>query len=175
MKKIKYILITSILIFLLNFPAHFIFNWCKNPFISYLFPTNESIFQHLKMIFTCYFIFYLILCLFNKKLKYNNIFFANLISSLCCIFFFLIIYLPCYIIFGENLIFTIILLFFSIMLGQFVSGFIIYKKLNQYINLIALLVIILILIINSYLTYHPILKMLFYDPLNKTYNIVYKN
>ncbi|MBQ4060942.1 MAG: hypothetical protein IJD46_02825, partial [Bacilli bacterium] len=43
---------SSVIIFLLSALSHFMYDWTNNnEFISMFVPTNESIFQHLKMIF----------------------------------------------------------------------------------------------------------------------------
>ncbi len=175
MKKYLYIIISSIIIFLLNFPAHFAFNFWPVRFISYLFPVNESIFQHMKMIFTCILIFYLILRIFKSRLAYQNLCTAALASALVTITSFLIIYLPVFFIFGENMIFTFILLFLSIAFGQITSYFILSKKDYKYLNYISLFIILIILILNASLTVSPLNNFLFLDKVHKTYGAVYKN
>ena len=174
MKTFKYILISSIIIFILNFPAHFAFEFLQFDIISYFFPTNESIFQHMKMIFTVYMLFYLILLYMKKKIGCENIALAALVGSLSTIFSFLIIYLPVYFIFGESMIFTFILLFLAIVLGEFVASFILTKKDYKYLNIISLVIIFIIFFINAYLTYNPKENFFFYDENKNTYNIVYK-
>lgn len=74
MKKFKYILISSVVIFGICFPAHFAFDLLQYDVVALFFPTNESIFQHMKMIFTSFLIFYVILCLLRKKFHLENIF-----------------------------------------------------------------------------------------------------
>lgn len=161
MKNIIIVLTRSTIIYLLNFPAHFLYDFFPNKLISLFFPVNESIFQHMKMIFTCFCLFYLLVKLFNKKNK--NTMFNCLVSSLTCIAFFLIIYLPIYLNYGENLIFTLILLFLSIIFGEYITSFI--KIDNKILNRISLIIIIIILIINAYLTFNPLNNFLFIDPL----------
>ena len=170
MKNIVKILIRSVIIYLLNFPAHFLFGYFPNNFTALFFPVNESIFQHMKMIFTCYVIFYLIIKIF--KYKEENITTKCLISSLSCIIFFLIIYIPIYLNYNENLVFTLILLFLSIVFGEFITSLININSKN--VNDISIIIIILILILNAYLTFNPLDNFLFFDPMNKTYKIVYK-
>lgn len=173
MKKFKYILISSIIIFLINFPAHFVFDYFPNNITSVFFPTNESIFQHMKMVFTCFFIFYLILYFMQRRLKYNNIFIHNIISSLTCIVFFLIIYIPLYLRFGENMLVTLILLFISILFGQFITSLINCKK-DDFLNMIGLLTIFIIFIVDGFLTFKPMNNFLFWDPEHETYERVFK-
>lgn len=179
MNKIKYIFITSILIFLINFPVHFMYNFFPTTFISLFFPINESIFQHLKMIFTSFTIFYFFTFLFKNKFKIYNIPILNLLSSTLCISTFLIIYMPLYKAIGENLIITIILLFLSILFSQTITHFLSLQRLPKLFNILSVIITLLILILNIYLTFNPPKKPLFYDSLHKTYyfssNFLYFN
>ena len=164
MKKFKQILIFSITIFLINFPAHFIYDWIPNILIKCFFPINESIFEHIKMIFTSFFIFYLILYIFRKKNNLKNIFVANLFSSTICIFIFLLIYLPLYITIGENLPVTITLLFLCILFSQLITYIIFKLPLQDILNKAAFFIILIILSLNAYLTFNPSENPLFIVP-----------
>ncbi|MBQ9834190.1 MAG: hypothetical protein IJO33_03260 [Bacilli bacterium] len=168
MKNIIKVLIRSVSIYLLNFPAHFLYGYFPNNFTALFFPVNESIFQHMKMIFTCYIIFYLIIKIF--KYKEENITTKCLISSLSCIIFFLIIYIPIYLNYNENLVFTLILLFLSIVFGEFITSLINIKSKTS--NKLAVLAIISIFIFSAYLTFNPLDNFWFFDPMNRTYDMV---
>jgi len=168
--KLKYILITSFLIFLINFPAHFMYDLFPNFFISLFFPINESIFEHLKMIFTSFAIFYLILFILKNKFNFYNIPILNLLSSTLCISTFLVIYMPLYKSIGENLITTIILLFLSILFSQSLTQFLSLHPLSKKANILSLIIIFLVFILNIYLTFNPPKKPLFWDSLHKTYS-----
>lgn len=174
MKNFKYILISSIIIFALNFLAHFVFDIFQNDIIAVFFPTNESIFQHMKMIFTCFFIFYFILFIVRRKFHFENVFLANLIASISTIAFFLIIYIPVYLRFGEHMIFTFILLFISILFGQYISSSFLRKKDYKQIDILSIILISIIFIILGYLTYHPMENFIFWDPQHETYERVLK-
>ena len=110
MKKIK-ILIT-IIIFILSFPIHFIYNIFPNFITSILTPVNESIWEHMKLIITSNLIFGIIEYFIYKKkeIKVNNFLLSYALSSIIGIIIYLIIYLPIDNIFGHNLIIAIILL-----------------------------------------------------------------
>ncbi len=174
MKNFKYILISSIIIFGLCFPAHFIFDFLPNDIVGIFFPTNESIFQHMKMIFTCFFIFYFILFIVRRKFHYENVFLTNLIASISCIAFFLVIYIPVYFQFGEQMIFTFILLFISILFGQYMASHFLKERDYKVGNIFSIIIIFLIFIIAGYLTYYPIEHFIFWDPQHKTYKRVLK-
>ena len=81
-------------------------------------------------------------------------------------------YLPIYYKIGEKLILTIILLFISIVITEFISYKILCTKKNYtWLNIASLLMIIILYIIFGYLTYNPIICPLFFDPLNEKYGI----
>lgn len=174
MKKFKYILISSIIIFGISFPSHFLFDIFQNDIIAALFPANESIFQHMKMVFSCFFIFYLGLWILRKRFNYHNLFLVNIVSVLSCITIFLIIYIPVYLRFGEYMIFTLILLFITILFGQYIGSLLIDRKDNKWHDTISIICIFIIFIINGYLTYNPIKNFIFWDPEHETYEIISK-
>lgn len=160
MKKIITIILLSIILFLFHFPTHFMYDWFPNSFTYAFFPINESIFQHIKMMFTSTFLFYLFLFLIRKKT--NNISLINLISFLACLSLFLILYLPLYKAWGENLFITLLLLFISILYSQWITYFL-YKSPNyKILNIISFILIICIFIINIFLTRFPLNHYLFY-------------
>lgn len=72
------------------------------------------------------------------------------------------------------MIFTFILLFTTILLGQMVGSIFLKKEDYRIINTISIILIAIIFIINGYLTYQPIENMLFWDPQHETYEIVSK-
>lgn len=172
LKKIKIISIFGI--FVLNFISHFLYEWMPNTLFSIFFPVNESIFEHMKMISTSILIYSIMEYIILKKTKtnYNNYLFSIFISCIGNIIIFLIMYLPIYYKIGEKLILTIILLFISIVITEFISYKILCTKKNYtWLNIVSLLMIITLYIILGYLTYNPIICPLFFDPLNEKYGI----
>ena len=108
----------------------------------------------------------------KTKTNYNNYLFSIFISCIGNIIIFLIMYLPIYYKIGEKLILTIILLFISIVITEFISYKILCTKKNYtWLNIVSLLMIITLYIIFGYLTYNPIICPLFFDPLNEKYGI----
>ena len=67
LKKIKIISIFGI--FALNFISHFLYEWMPNTLFSIFFPVNESIIEHMKIIFTSYLLYGLIDYFLIKKYK----------------------------------------------------------------------------------------------------------
>lgn len=174
MKNIRYSFISSIILFLVMTLVHFVYNILNIDIIAMFFPTNESIFQHMKMIFTGFFIYYLLLFFIRRRWNFNNIFLTNLISVVICIVFFLIIYLPVRFRFGENMIFTFILLFISIWLGQYLSYSFLKKDNYDSLNILSLTVIIVTSLILAYFTFNPLHNDIFWDPEHETYEKVTK-
>ena len=171
LKKVK--IISSIGIFLLCFLFHFIYEWIPNTVTSIFFPVNESIWEHMKLLFSSVIFYgiidYLILQKFN--IKYNNFFTSLFMSALLIIPIYLIMFLPVYYKIGNRMIITILLMFLSIILSQVISYYILkYKDLNN-INIISIILIIISYIIFAYLTYYPIKTELFFDPLEEKYGI----
>ena len=174
MKNIKYILISSISIFMLTVLVHFVYDILKLDVIAIFFPVNESIFQHMKMIFTSFFIFYLILYFMKRRFSYSNIFLTNIISVTITIIFFLCVYLPIRFRFGEIMIVTFILLFISIMLGQALTYSFLKKDNYRSLNILSIIIIAIIFTILGYLTFKPIHNDMFWDPEHETYEKVTK-
>lgn len=174
LKKIKVLAIVNI--FLLSFPAHFLYNLFPNFLMSIFFPVNESIFEHMKIIFTttCFYgiIDYIIL-------KKNNISFANFplqlfLSSFLSIPIYLVIYLPINCLIGEYLLLSIFLLLITYIISQIISYYILSLKPIPYINSLTIPLIILVYFIFTILTYFPPNNYLFYDTNSNSYGIAKK-
>lgn len=163
--KIKTIKILSIFgIFLLSFLTHYGYDKFPNTITSFLFPVNESIFEHMKMIYTSYIIFAGIEYLLLKKSNIKNFPSSVFISVLFNIIFFLIIYIPIYNIFGHNSIITLIIYFISIVISQIISYKILTtNKTIDFLNKYSYLFLLVLIMILIYLTYYPIKSDLFMD------------
>ena len=172
LKKIK--LIAIINIFILSFISHYIYDLFPSILISFFFPVNESIAEHMKIIYTST----LVYGLFDYLLlKYNNIKFQNFrlnlfLTSTLSIVIFLIIYLPIYTFFGEHLIITLIILLLTYVISQYISYIILTQKNYNHLNDLAVIFIILTYITFIIYTYNPPRNPLFFDTLNKGYGII---
>ncbi len=161
-------LISIFLTFILCFPFHFMYEIFPNTLFSIMFPVNESIWEHMKMLFSATLFTGIIECLLIK----NNNKFSNLfITSLLSIPIFLALYLPLYKIFNENVFINISVLIVTIIITQIIS-YIILKSSNKDsmmgINIIG---IILVYILFGILTYYPLQNEIFYDNYNNKYGI----
>jgi len=162
-KKLK--IISALSIFLLSFLVHYGYEIFPCFFTSIFFPINESLFEHMKLITTCYLIWGLI----EYKLLKNKINFkSNLIIS---IFFkitiFLIIFYPIYLNFDHNLLVTLSIYLITIIITQILSYFILKNNKEIFLNKYFYIIIALIIIINIIFTYNPINNNFFIDYMNK--------
>jgi hypothetical protein len=153
-------------IFLISFITHNMYEWFPSIFMMFFFPVNESIFEQQKMIFISYLLWGIVLYFILKK---NNLYswnatFCAVMGSLLNITFFLIIYLPIYLLFGHNLIVTLTIYFVSIMVTQyFTYQILISNKHYKKLNLLSFILIPIIIFSFSYFTFHPISNNILFD------------
>lgn len=169
-KKLK--ILGVVLAFILCFPFHFLYD--KFPcFITSIFaPVNESIFEHMKILFGSVLLSGVVQKIITKikHLKINNVCISNFIASLTSIPIFLIIFLPIYNIIGENFIITIFIMLISIILAEIISYKIMGMKDFKMEN-IAIIFTIIIYLTFAYFTYNPIHINFFKDTITNTYGI----
>ena len=158
-------------IFLLCFLFHFLYDWFPNCLFSIFFPVNESIWEHMKLIYTSYIFYGIFDYILLRKNKINNFFIQLFLIPIISIILYLIIFIPIYKMIGENMIISIGLLAIIIIIEQILSYFILQYKEVNYQNFIGIIGIILVYIIFGYLTYNPIENYLFYDTVKDKYGI----
>ena len=175
MKKIK--IISVFVVFILSFISHFMYNVFPNSIFSIIFPVNESIWEHMKLIATPVLIFSIFeYIIYRKKdIDFNNFILSYVISIIIGIVFYLVLYLPIHYMFGHSLLVAVIILFMTLVLVEYISYYIMNYKEIKYSNIIGFSIIILMYIIFGYLTYNPILIDLFYDTNKDIYGIPSKN
>lgn len=170
LKKFKVISIIGC--FLLAFLTHFLYDWFPNRIFSIFFPVNESIWEHMKMLFTTILLYELIefIILKIKNIKVNNFLFASFTSAILSIPIYLIMFLPIFYKIGEKMIITLIIMLITIIIIQIIHYKIInYKELHLGIS--ALILIIVTYIVMGILTYYPPETDLFFDPKDEKYGI----
>ena len=171
LKKIK---ILSVLgIFLLSFLSHFAYKLFPNIIFSFIFPVNESIWEHMKILFTSTLLYGIIDYLLLKKynIKYNNFNFQLYFTALIGIPIYLVIYLPLYNLLGESPFISISLLLIVYIITQIVSYNILKEKELKILNIITIPVILLSYLGFIYLTYNPPHTYIFYDITEDKYSI----
>lgn len=162
-----------IFIFLIGFIIHNLYEWCPNIVTLILSPVNESVFEHMKMIYTSYIIWIIVKYFILKKynIKENNFLLKELLTFLFNITLFLTIYWPIYSKFGENMLVTLTIYLVTIIISQILNYFIEFKKDSNVLNIISLIVIFLIYAFTTYLTYNPPICKFFLDPTNNSYGL----
>lgn len=166
-------IISSILIFALCFLFHFLYEWFPNPLFAIFFPVNESIWEHMKILFSsiCFYGIIDYIFLYKSKIEFNNFFFNIFLTGLLSIIIYLLIFLPIYNKFGESLIVSISLMLIVIIISQIISYFILKSKHLNYVNSISFILIITSYVIFGYLTYNPIHNYIFLDNSKNIYGI----
>lgn len=171
--KIKTLkIIGTIIALALPFPLHFLYKMFPNFVTSIFLPVNESIWEHMKILFGSIIISGVIQKIITiiKKEEINNICFSNFVAAISSIPIFLILFLPVYYIIGENMIVTIIIMFIAIIASEIIS----YKLMNQEDKRLenkTIFFVIIVYIFFGILTYYPIKIDLFKDSKTKTYGI----
>lgn len=171
MKLKKWLLIHTIGIFLLNFPLHFFYDVFPNFFTSILSPVNESIFEHMKMVFNSFILWSFFYCLFLRRKEIIRYLFSFSISAIICIGIFLTFYIPFILLYKEVMLVTFILLFLSILLSQIACYYILFYTKIKYQSVITFSILIVFYIMFYIFTYYPPKLEFFKDPLNGVYGL----
>ena len=171
LKKIKVIAVFGI--FVLSFLVHFMYDLFPNFLFSIIFPVNESIWEHMKMIFTSILLYGIIdyYLLVKNNMEFNNFRFQLFFTAFISIPIYLVLYLPLYRIWGENFIISIGLLFLVYGISEIISYYLLKEKEYRYVNDLSIPLIIIGYIIFGILTYNPPHNYLFYDNSEGKYGI----
>ena len=177
MNNKKVLFIETITIFLSMFLFHNIYNWFPNFLTASFFPVNESLFEHLKLMFTTQIIISLIIYLILKLkgIKFSNYLLGLLISTIVTISLFFLIYLPIYNRFGENLFLTMSIYLITLIIGNIIFYLISKRKHEFLLNLISLVIISIIVVILIYFTFNPLKNDFFFDSIEEIYGIKNQN
>lgn len=169
----KIMIIKTIAIFLSLFLFSNGYKIFPNFLTAIIFPVNESLFEHLKMIYITEIIVSLIIYIIIKlkKIHINNYFTALLISTIFNIILFYLIYLPIYNRFGEGLIYTMIIYLITLIISQYLFYLIINRNDKELLNNISLIIIPFLWIITIYFTFNPPHTKFFFDPIKEVYGI----
>lgn len=172
MKKTKIIII--ILAFILAFGSHFAYDVFPNKIFSILFPVNESIWEHMKLIATPILLMAIIeyVVYKRKNIDTNNFLLAYGISIPLGIIIYLILYLPLEIVLSHSLWMAILILLIIYGLIGFSSFYIMNYKEIRYGKLIGLGLILLLYGLLGLWTYNPPINKLFLDTQKNIYGIV---
>ena len=168
----KFIIINIFFTFLMGFLVHNIYSWIPC-IITTIFPVNESLFEHMKLIYLSPIISSTILYFFFKHKGYiiNNYLFGLIVSAVFNIIIFYLVYLPLYYANGESMVMTLIIYFITIILSNYLYYLIVLIPNSNKLNKISFIMLIVILAILTYFTYHPLKIDFFRDPKTNIYGI----
>lgn len=167
--NLKQAFVNSIIIFVLASLSHFAYTTIPCFFTSIFFPVNESIFEHIKILFTSEIAFTFITYFFHHK--ENNLFLRCFLRCIILTSVLLLIYLPIHSIFGKIIIVTLIILFISIFITEIIMSVLPLYQDYKYLNIISFILLILSYILFAYLTYNPPKIDFFYDTEHQKYGI----
>ena len=171
LKKIK--IINVVFLFLLSFLWHFMYDLFPNNIFALVFPVNESIWEHMKIIYYCLLLgsvleFYL--CKKNN-IKINNFYIEAMVKSLLGVIFYLIIFIPLYLWLGESMVISIGLMLVTYVFMEFIGyKILVSEELN--INILPVIIIVLGCIMFVILTFYPLHNFLFFDEVKFGYGIL---
>jgi hypothetical protein len=171
MKPLKWALLCGTVIFLLNFPLHFLYDFFPNLLTSIISPVNESVAEHMKMMFSSYILGSFLIIPFVKR-KQDYILFANTLAGLVGIGLFLLMYVPFVIAIHEIMIVTFFFLFLAIFASQIVCYYIVFFTKIKYRTAYFVGILLLFYIISTYFMYYPPHMEFFLDPTNHTYGLL---
>lgn len=171
LKKIK--IINVVFLFLLSFLWHFVYDWFPNNIFALFFPVNESIWEHMKIIYFCLFmgsILEFVLCKKNN-IKINNFYIEAMVKSILGVIFYLIIFIPLYLWLGESLLISISLMLITYIFVEYI-GYKILTGEEMNINILPVIIIVLGCIMFVILTFYPLHNFLFFDEVKFGYGIL---
>ena len=170
LKKTRVIAVIGTIV--LSFIFHFMYDLIPNFISSIFFPVNESIWEHMKLLYTSIVFYgvvdYFLLRKFN--ISYNNFFLNLFFISFSSILIYLAMFIPIYYTIGESMFVSIGLMVITYIIVYIISYHILRMKENN-LKYIWILLIIMGYIIFGYLTYNPIRNHLFFDTNTESYGI----
>ena len=170
LKKTRVIAVIGTIV--LSFIFHFMYDLIPNFISSIFFPVNESIWEHMKLLYTSIVFYgvvdYFLLRKFN--ISYNNFFLNLFFISFSSILIYLAMFIPIYYTIGESMFVSIGLMVITYIIIYIISYHILRMKENN-LKYIWILLIIIGYIIFGYLTYNPIRNHLFFDTNTESYGI----
>ena len=162
--------------FILGFIIHFAYQVFPNFIFSIIFPVNESVWEHMKILYSSIVIYGFIDYYIGKKynVNYNNFWFNLFFCAFISILIYLGIFLPIYYKIGESMFLSISILLVTYIIVYIISYYIL--KSNDF-NFKYLWIILILLgyVVFGYLTYNPIKNQLFFDTHDEIYGIKKRN
>ena len=163
----------AILCFLLSFIAHNFYDFFPSFLTSIFFPVNESVFEHMKIIFTCILLssiveYYVYKC---KGIKTNNLTLSIPLTAIFGIVIYLLLYYFIEFIIPHSLYVTIALLFLVFLICERISLYIQNKEKIKNEKVIGVVLIIICYLVFTIFTYKTPKYPIFYDNNSNVYGI----
>lgn len=170
LKKTRFVAVIGT--FLIGFICHFAYDFLPSFFTSIFFPVNESVFEHMKILYSSVLIYgvidYLILHKFN--IKFSNFLLNLFILCFSSVFIYLLIFLPIYYNFGENMFVSISLMLVVYSIVYYI-GYLILSNKEYKLSILPIIFICLGYVGFGYLTYNPIKNQIFFDSEHEVYGV----
>lgn len=167
-------IISVFAIFGLSALFHFIYIWFPSFFTSLLFPVNESIWEHNKIIIGAFLVWSIFEKLTLRKTQDLNTCYNGFISAVVCCFLVMLIFSPIYFFIlktNDNMIVTLIIYFICIALSVYLNYKLLEQDYNHEKEKKVILLWLLVMVINAILTYYPLKLPIFYDYNSNTYGL----
>jgi hypothetical protein len=163
-------IISSLFVIGIGTLNHFMYDWFPFPLVGIFTPVNESIFEHLKLVFYPFLITIIIRFFFINKKDY---FVKAAVSSIAGIITIPILYYLIKLFVNPTAIVNIIIFILACLIQEFCFYKLINKESTDYYikNPEGVIVILSISLAFSVLTFNPPKIELFLDPSTKTYGI----
>ena len=171
MKKIKFWM--GILCFLLSFIAHNFYDFFPCFITSIFFPVNESVFEHMKIIFTCILLSSAVeYCVYKcKGIKPNNFTLSIPITAILGIIIYLLLYYLIELIIPHSLYVTIALLLLVFLICEKISLYIQSKEKIKKEKMLGIILIVICYLLFTLFTYKTPKYPIFYDNNSNIYGI----
>lgn len=148
---------------------HFLYNWSDNNRIAALFsPVNESIWEHLKMLFFPYMLYALMEYVYIGNL-YANFITAKCMGVMCGLILIPIVSTLYTSLIGTNYIAVDIILFILSIILSYVVSYYILKAQKLNVNYLCKIILLIITIAFFLFTFYPPTLTLFQDPTAHSY------
>ena len=171
-KLLKIELIVTILELILGTLLHFIYEWSgNNAIIASFSAVNESVWEHLKLVFYPMLILGLIEYYFVKNIA-NNYIEAKAIGIFTAISFIVISFFTYTGIIGQNfLILDISSFMISVLIGEYIRYQVLKIPKSFELDKLAFIMLFILLIVFIIFTFYPPIIPLFEDPIYGTFGI----
>jgi hypothetical protein len=158
------------------FVFHFLYQIFPNFLFSIFFPVNESVWEHMKMLYSSIVFYGIIDYFLGKKfdINYKNFIMNVFILSFSSIIIYLALFLPIYYSIGESMFMSIGIMILTFAIIYVMSYFILSTN-EKGLDYIWFSLIVGGYIFFIYLTYFPLHQQLFFDTKDEIYGIKKRN